>query len=273
MKVGNKAQYVPMSIFPVEGDPIPSGKNGFLVFLDEINAAPMAVQSASYKLVLDRMVGAHRLHEKTAIVAAGNLTTDKAIVNRLSTAMQSRLVHLEIEPTLKDFIRWADMNDIDHRIKSFLNFKPEILYNFDPNHHELTYPSPRTWHFASKIIKVDDKLPPDILPILAGTIGEGAAREFYAFSKIYGEIPTIQEIMLRPDAITIAEEPSIQYALSGLVGYHLSVKNADKLMKFLSRLNVDFQVITLRSAIARNSNIKNTEAVKDWIRIHASELT
>jgi hypothetical protein len=94
----------------------------------------------------------------------------------------------------------------------------------------------------------------------------------FAFFKIYAEIPNINDILAKPESITIPEEPSIQYALSGLIGYHLSIKNVDKLMKFLSRLNIDYQVITLRSAIARDSTIKQSEAVREWIRFNASEL-
>jgi hypothetical protein len=270
---GDKAGYVPMNVFPIEGDSIPKGKNGWLLLLDEFNSAPMSVQAAAYKVVLDRQVGMHKLHDMCFVMAAGNLMTDKAIVNRVSTAMQSRLVHFTIEVDHKSWIKWADRHDIDYRVKSFINFKPEALHKFDPNHNEETFPCPRTHEFVSRLISPYKELPAEKLPLLAGAVGEGMAREMFAFFKIYGEIPTIGDILAKPESITIAEEPSIQYALSGLVGYHLSINNVDKLMKFLSRLNIDYQVITLRSAIARDPNIKKSEAVKDWIRVNASELT
>ena len=44
---GHKAGYVPMNTFPIEGDPIPSGYSGWLLFLDEMNAASSAVQAAA----------------------------------------------------------------------------------------------------------------------------------------------------------------------------------------------------------------------------------
>jgi len=44
---GLKAKYLPMDIFPLEDDPIPAGYNGFLILLDEINSASMAVQAAA----------------------------------------------------------------------------------------------------------------------------------------------------------------------------------------------------------------------------------
>ena len=54
---GDKASYKPMDTFPLESDPIPAGYKGWLILLDEINSAALAVQAASYKLTLDRMVG------------------------------------------------------------------------------------------------------------------------------------------------------------------------------------------------------------------------
>ena len=44
---GEKACYKPMDTFPIEGDPVPKGYNGWLLFLDELNSAPPAVQAAA----------------------------------------------------------------------------------------------------------------------------------------------------------------------------------------------------------------------------------
>jgi hypothetical protein len=267
-----KAGYVPMNVFPLEEDSLPDGYKGWLILLDEFNSAPMAVQAAAYKLVLDRKVGVYNLHKKAAIMAAGNLLTDKAIVNRISTAMQSRLIHFTIGVDKDAWIKWADKNNIDYRIKSFIHFKPDALHLFDPNHNEETFPCPRTYEFLSKLIKPYKELSIDKIPLIAGTIGEGMARQFFAFSKIYGELPNIEVIKADPEGVHIADEPSIQYALSGLIAYHLGTSNVDILMKFLKRLNIDLQVIALRSSIARQPDIKRTQPVKEWVRENAKNL-
>ena len=44
---GKKADYMPMAHFPIEGDPIPDGYAGWLLFLDEFNSAPNAIQAAA----------------------------------------------------------------------------------------------------------------------------------------------------------------------------------------------------------------------------------
>jgi len=267
-----KAGYVPMNTFPIKGDEIPDGYKGWLILMDEFNSAPLNVQAAAYKIVLDRMVGMHTLHHNVAIIAAGNLATDKAIVNRLSTAMQSRLIHFEIRVCDNSWGKWADKNGVDYRVKSFIKFKPAMLHKFDPNHSDMTFPCPRTWDFLSRIIKSWKTVDISKLAVLAGTIGEGGAREFFSYTKIFGEIPTIGQIMNDPENVRFGNEPSMHYALAGLISHHMTPSNADSLIKFVSRLEIDFQVITLRAAIIRDREIKNSTGVRDWVRKNAQEL-
>ena len=269
---GDKATYVPVDLFPIEGDKIPEGYAGWLVLLDEMNSAAPAVIAAAYKIILDRMVGQHKLHSSVYMVAAGNLTTDKAIVSHTGTAMQSRMVHLELEVDPDAWINWADNNGIDHRIKSFIQFKPDGLHKFDPNHTEHTFASPRTWEFLSKLIINMKEIGYEKLPLLSGTIGEGMAREFHAFSEIYGDIPTIEQIIRNPSETEIATEPSVQYALAGMVSSYMDKSNARPLMTFLGRMAIDFQVIALRAALAKDINLKNEAAIREWIASNSREL-
>lgn len=42
-----KADYVPMATFPLEGDELPKGYDGWLLFMDELTSAPKAIQAAA----------------------------------------------------------------------------------------------------------------------------------------------------------------------------------------------------------------------------------
>ena len=71
------------------------------------------------------------LHKNVAIVCAGNLETDNAIVQPMSTALQSRLVHLELVVDSKEWGDWAARHGIHPYITSYINFKPGNLYGVD----------------------------------------------------------------------------------------------------------------------------------------------
>jgi len=274
---GNRADYVPMQHFPIEGDALPLGsdgkpRKGWLLFLDEATTAPPAIQAAAYKLILDRMVGSHHLHKNVAIVAAGNLETDNAIVQPMSTALQSRLLHLELIVDPGEWTDWAAASGLDHRISDFIKFKPGQLFTFTPDHTDKTYACPRTWEFANRILKITEDASADRLPLLAGTISEGVAREFIGFCKIYQELPKTAEIMASPDSVAVPTEPSILYALTGSLSHNMSTDNCTQLLKYVSRIPVEFQVVCLRETVKRNKPILTNPAIQKWISESAATL-
>lgn len=275
---GNKAAYIPMDTFPVEGDPLPlkedgTAYSGWFVFFDELNSAPLGVQAAAYKIVLDRMVGQYKLHPNVAMAAAGNLQTDKAIVNRMSTAMQSRMVHFELVIHQPSWIKWAQENNIDYRIISFISFKPEILYTFQPDHNGNTYASPRTWEFTSRMIKpYEEEIPSEALPLIAGCIDTYAAHEFFTYAQIFPSLITIDQIKADPANIQMPIEPSVLYALSGALGVNLNPENADSLLQFIDRMDIEFQILTLQQALINNKELRRVPAIKAWRKKYAKEL-
>lgn len=140
-----EATFAPFAeLFPLDYTPLPDGKDGWMLFLDEFSSAPKSIQAPAYKLILDRMTGQKKLNSNVAIVAAGNLATDRAIVNPISTALQSRMVHLELE---LDFDEWlmdvALKQNYDKRIIAFLSQYPSKLMDFEPDHHDKTFCCPR----------------------------------------------------------------------------------------------------------------------------------
>jgi hypothetical protein len=270
--IGKKAGYLPMETFPIEGDPIPEGYSGWLLFLDEFTSASPSVQAAAYKLVLDRMVGVHNMHKNVAIVCAGNLETDGAIVQEMSTALQSRLVHFELIVSAVEWVEWAQNFGITHHITDYISFKPSAIYTFKADHTDKTYGCPRTLEFANRIMKDTPISDPDLLPLLAGTLSEGYARELITFIKIYDSLPKIVDIQNSPSTAKVPDEPSILYALSGALSHNLKTNTADQLMKYVTRLPVEFQVVTLRDCVRRNKEMLSHGAIQKWIGESSAKL-
>lgn len=267
-----RSHYAPPMNLPLKGDKIPDGFKGWLLFFDEMNAAPMSVQAASYKVILDRAVGDEELHDDVAMVCAGNLDTDRAITNRLSTAMQSRLIHLNLVVDSKEWLHWAAKNKIDSRIISFIGWRPDLLHKFVADHNGDTFPCPRTWHFKSKLIKDKATIPFSLLPLLAGTVGEGPANEFMGFIEIYENLPTFAQILANPKGIIIPDDAGIKYALTALISNKADTTNIDILMQLVERLPIEFQVITLQNIIGKDKAMLKNSNVKIWISANASEL-
>lgn len=221
---------------------------------------------------MDRAVGQRKLHKNVAIVCAGNKETDGAIVQPMSTALQSRLVHFELQVDVEEWCDWASSKGIDHRILSYLGYRPEAIYNFSADHTDKTYACPRTWEFANRILQVVDTNQHVCLQMLAGTIGEGVAREFIGFCKIQDQLPTLAQIIASPESTTIPDDISAMWALSGALGSRLDEANSQPIMKYMKRLPIEIQVFSLRSAIRRNPKLMASQALLQWITTTGVEL-
>lgn len=269
---GKRMNYAPPEHFPLQGMDIPpTGYDGWLLFLDEANSASLAVQSAAYKLVLDRMIGMHHLHKNVAIVMAGNKATDGAIVNRMSTAMQSRLIHLELKVDVPAWLDHAINAEFDHRVISYIEGRPEHLHKFDPKHNDLTFSCPRTWEFTSKLIK-GKEVTPSMLPLLVGTLSAGIAHEFHAYMSYCAKLPSIQEIKENPTTVTINQDPAMLYAVSHMVAAYLTEADAPGLILFIRRLPLEFGITSVRAALKRNKALLQVPAIRDWSHEFAKEI-
>lgn len=261
-----KAEFMPFNTFPLQDTPIPEDYTGWLILLDEFNSANQAVQAAAYKLVLDRQVGQHKLHDKVAMIACGNLETDNAIVNPMSSALISRFAHFDINLNVDDWLEWASKAGIDYRITSYLSYRKDNLYTFKPDATS-PYASPRTWEMVSKVIKGNEE--PSTL-LVSSLIGDGIANEFIQYTKLYLDLPTLQEILDNPTGVKMSDDLSTQWATMSMVTHSITVDNHDKLSVFLRRFSSELQYCALREIKHRNPAV--LAKVVDWVKELAHEV-
>lgn len=252
-----KATFASFDMFPTVDTPLPVGKVGWLLLLDEFNSALRSVQAAAYKIILDRYVGQAKLHESVFIIAAGNLATDKAIVNSMSTAMQSRLIHLELMCHHGDWMKHAIASDFDHRVTGFLEFRPELLMDFRPDHQDKTFACPRTWEFTSRLIK-GKEVANISLALLAGTVSTGVGKDFHSFLHIYESLPSYQSILTNPTNASLPTDPGVSYALTSMLLNKLDEKEFPDIAKFVNRMSAEFQVIYFRGVVSRKPKMRGT---------------
>lgn len=252
--------------------------DGWLILLDELPAAPPAVQAAAYRLILDKEVGQEKLHPKVQMVAAGNRIIDNAIAGKLGTALQSRVVHYEVKADFKAWKNWAINAGINPRVIAFADLRPEIITDFDPNHKDVTFACSRTIEFLSDQVDVIQKtnvMPldsHDLVTLYAGTIGYARGMEFKTFMSVFGKVPTIQEILNDPANVRLPSEPDQKHAMAAMVGENLNLANASTLMIFLNRTPAESQVTALRTAIKREPALQNDPTVNSWIMNVAQKM-
>lgn len=256
-----EAVFAPFAeLFPLESNEIPEGKNGWMLFLDEFNSAPKSIQAPAYKLILDRMTGQKKLHKHVAIVAAGNLATDRAIVNPISTALQSRMVHLELQ---LDFEEWlmdvALAKNFDKRIIAFLSQYPSKLMDFKPDHNEKTFCCPRTWEFMNRLVSgkaiTDDKA-----ALYAGTITSGVAVELIQFTKVFSTMVKVEDILRDPVNTPLPHDNATRWAVISSMMEKVNDKTFTNLAEYANRFSMDFRVLFYRSTMIRQPDLRKHPA-------------
>ncbi|QLA15459.1 AAA family ATPase [Desulfolutivibrio sulfoxidireducens] len=249
---------------------LPTNGSGVL-FLDELNAAPPLVQAACYQLILDRRLGEYALPPGWSVVAAGNREQDRAVTHRMPSALANRMVHLDFEAHLEDWLAWAEKTSIRPEVTAFLRFRPALLHDFDPARAERAFPSPRTWEFVSGILAA---APPAEVEydLLRGTVGEGAAAEFTGFLRVWRELPDTDAVLANPHHAPVPSDPAAVYAICEALARTAAAETMPALAGYAARLPVEFGVLLMRDALRRDREVAGTEAFAAWARDNAHVL-
>ena len=250
---GGNTVWNPPGFLPKEGEP------ASIIFLDELNAAPPSIQAACYQLILDRRIGEYKLPDGHKIIAAGNRAKDKAVTHTMASPLVSRFLHVEIEPDIDSFTRWAVAADISEEVIGFLNFRPSCLAGEVSNNEP--FPCPRTWEMASNL--------PAQMEYIKSAVGEKAAGEFMGYMKVYKDLPLISDVLIGPLKTRLPNsEPSSRYAM--VVALMLKVtkefKHFQSALTYIERFgSEEWVMLFMRQLEMQSQNLVGLASCQDFV--------
>jgi hypothetical protein len=173
---------------------MPKEGNGIL-FLDELNVAPQAVQASAYQLIYDRRCGDYALPDGWKMIAAGNRAEDRGLTFEMPSPLRRRVLHLEMKPDIDDFVHWGMANGLAPEVAAFIRWRgDEYLYQFSTAYTR-SFPCPATWDYVSRLIRGGSPVTDENMPLFAGTVGDAAAGEFISYVQVFGELPDAEDIL------------------------------------------------------------------------------
>jgi len=194
----------------------PEARTKAVLFLDELPQAGQQVLHALSALILDRTLGfgGLKLADGVRIVAAGNRLEDGAFANPLGTHLRSRMIDVQLSASLDDWRDYARQTGMAPEVVSFVSSNRRWFHLFHPDNGDGPFPCPRTWEFASEVVKSfasSEQERKDLLgPLLEGTVGPGAAAEFMAFLESTHLCPTADSVVADPlTAPTFEDRPDL----------------------------------------------------------------
>ncbi|WP_295418070.1 MoxR family ATPase [Sulfurovum sp.] len=256
---------------------LPSDPNSKgILFLDEINTAPPAVQASAYQLILDRKVGEYELPEGWSIVAAGNRENDRGVVYKMPPPLANRFVHFEMEVDFADWKSWAFKAGIESSIIAYLAYDKAMLFTFDASSNEKSFATPRSWEYVDSIIKsgIDNDL---ILDSISGAVGRDAAVGYISFKKVMKELPDLNSILDGTFATLEEDDSKVMMALAiGLVNALLensSEEAVENVLNFSLQLPGEFAIMLVKDMQQNNIDVEGSGAWSEWVRKFAYLLS
>jgi len=203
-----------------------------IIFLDELNSAPPAVQAAAYQLILNKRVGTYKLPAGVDIVAAGNRDGDRGVTYRMPAPLANRFVHLEAKVDFDDWQDWATLNKVHPEVVGYVGFAKQDLYDYDPKSSSKAFATPRSWSFVSDLLGDDDCDTDTLHNLIAGAVGDGLATKFMAHRKVAGRMPKASDILDGKVSTLEIKEVSAMYSLTVSLCYELKDRAEKKTAKW-----------------------------------------
>ena len=221
-----------------------------ILFLDEISAAPQSVQAAAYQITLDRVIGEHKLPDNCIVIAAGNRVTDKSVAYKMPKALANRLLHIDVVGNFESWKKWAVSKGINEKVVSFLTFRTDFLMEQDSKFDDLAFTTPRSWEKVSDLLNYVNDDVNDMYDLISGLIGSGVAIEFRTWSKIFYNLPNIDDIF-EGKMVSIPKMHDELYALSSAIvakakQYKDDLGKIENSLKFIELLPPDYSVIIIK---------------------------
>lgn len=230
-----KAKWLPPSALPTEGRGI--------LFLDELNLAPLLIQSSAYQLVLPpHKLGEYQLPKGWRVLAAGNKTEHGANTYKMAAPLRNRFVHIDFEVSVDDWREWAIKNSVISEVVEFISFRPDLLFQFDSKRYENAFPTPRSWEFVSAILKSQNGLSKEIVhKVIEGTVGAGAATELSGYLEVRESLPAVDDILNGEDFIP--HQTDVACAIVTALAIRARADQFTRLLHYSEKLSAEVAVL------------------------------
>lgn len=171
-----KTNFLPPYWWPEDDKPI-------VLFLDELNRARPEVLQTVMDLTLNRKLAGKSLPQGSRIISAVN-DGDEYQLTDLDPALVSRFNIYEFNPSVQEWLLWAQKSDLDQRVIDFIAENPSMLDGLDFRQEEQGLeksPDRRGWERVSNLLKAYGDVDEFQKQAIAGIVGMPTASKFFAF--------------------------------------------------------------------------------------------
>lgn len=249
-----------------------------IIGLDEIAKAAKSVKNVLLTLLLEHRIGEVKLHPGSRVFGMTNMASD-GVGDSLEAHARNRVCFTTIRKPHAGFNAdgsidadswgaWAIENDIAPEVIAWVKQYPHALESytdpaqkdneliFNPTRPQTAFVTPRSLEKASHIVKMRGELGDAVtMNLLAGTIGESAAKYMQAFFHVVDKLPSWDVIIKDPAG---APMPGVQDVIAKCLLVFGAITRVDKAsmdnwLIYAERMEMEWQALFAKSVMRSSS--------------------
>jgi len=249
-------------------DKIVEAKQECIVILEEVGQAPFAVQAAWMHPIWAREINGHKVSDYVNFIILTNSREDMAGVQGIISTLSLRCTVLRMASgaaLAPDFLTWGKKNGIHPYVLAYIDAHNNKIHIPAPNRDMINFPCYRTWEFVSNKLYMDLEKR-DMLPAIAGDIGDTEAMEFISWMRISERIPHWRDIIKDPMTAPVpaGNEASILYALCITLSRIADKDTWPAIYKYSSRISKEYQTWLVNETMLQKPDLMETEEFIKW---------
>jgi len=267
------------------------GKNStkpVVLMLDELGKASRPVLNMLLPVILEHRIGDVPLPTGSIVFGTTNLDTDGVGDNIPAHAFNRMTVVTVANPSADQWIEWASGHDVAPEVMAFAKQYPQVFdcyadldkkdknpYIFNPmTGNTRAFCSPRSLFKASNIIKQRSVLGTSLIPALAGTVGEAAARDMEALVNLADQLPLFETIVRDPLKAKVPTGAGALFILAFMLAGRVDDKTLNPVMDYAERMSTEsFEAHALFiTSLASNRNKVGMACMNRKFTAHAAKL-
>jgi len=167
-----------------------------VLFLDELNRAPLDIRQASMNLALEGRIHQHTLPivngQKTIVVSAIN-PPDLYQVDEMDVALEDRFCTITVEPDVESWLFYAQVKELNRIIYKYIMKYPDRLHWMPDTGKGST---PRAWEKVSHSLDHAESMSQEALRnYIIGKLGSEVGSQFFMFYNDHASLVEVDDIV------------------------------------------------------------------------------
>jgi energy-coupling factor transporter ATP-binding protein EcfA2 len=254
-----ETEFYPNSLFGMRHGDVPH-----IYMFDEFGKAARPLQNAVLPVMLERRVGARKLHPASLVFGTTNLSSE-GVGDTMQAHSRNRMIVVTMrKPTADEWIEhFAIDNDIMPEMIAWVRETPQVMqgfedvekpednpYIFHPKTQREAFVTARSLEKASDILKKREFMEEDtVLHALKGTVGERGALDLRSFIALADKLPAWRSVIADPKGCPVPTNPAAVIMLVFTAVARIEAETITPWMTYLKRIPKEAQAVFCYNAM------------------------